>query len=133
MLVVEFLVNRGTLERCGDVWPRIHKRFVPQFFDWKFLELRAESLFQPNDNFFFEEVDDADEIVFATEGKLEGNGVGAEALANSADDVVEVRAHAVHLVNETNARDTILVGLPPDGFGLRLDAGDGVKNADCAV
>src|SRR5258707_14481163 len=57
----------------------------------------------------------------------------AETLANGADDVVKVRAHAVHLVDKANARDAILVGLAPDGFRLRLHAGDRVENADGAV
>src|SRR5258705_3136833 len=57
----------------------------------------------------------------------------AETLANGADDVVKVRAHAVHLVDEANARNAILVGLAPDGFRLRLHAGDRVENADRAV
>ena len=44
-------------------------------------------------------------------------------------DVIEVRAHAVHLVDETNARNAILVGLAPHRFRLRLHAGDGVEHA----
>src|SRR5258708_33921812 len=57
----------------------------------------------------------------------------AKTLANGADDVVKVRAHAVHLVDEADAGNAILVGLAPDGFGLGLHAGDGVENADGAV
>ena len=45
----------------------------------------------------------------------------------------EVRADAVHLVDEADARDAVLVGLAPDGLGLRLDAGDRVEHADGAV
>src|SRR5205814_6818671 len=75
----------------------------------------------------------ADEIIFATEGELEGDGMSTETLANGADDVVKIRAHAVHLVHETNARDAILVGLAPNGFRLRLHAGDRVKHANRAV
>ena len=49
------------------------------------------------------------------------------------DAAVEVRADAVHLVDEGDARDAVLVGLAPDGLGLRLDAGDGVEQRDRAV
>src|SRR5580698_8341648 len=66
-------------------------------------------------------------------GNCSGTGVSTEALANRADDVVEVRAHAVHLVDETDARDAILVSLAPYGFGLRLHAGDRVEHANRAV
>ena len=46
---------------------------------------------------------------------------------------LEVRADAVHLVDERDARDVVLVGLAPDGLGLRLDAGDRVEQRDRAV
>ena len=42
----------------------------------------------------------------------------AETLANGADDVIEVRAHAVHLVDEADARNAVLVGLAPNGFRI---------------
>ena len=47
--------------------------------------------------------------------------------------LLEVRADAVHLVDEADARHAVLVGLAPDGFRLRLDAGDGVEHGDGAV
>jgi hypothetical protein len=39
----------------------------------------------------------------------------------------------VHLVDEADARNVVLVGLTPDGLGLRLDAGDAVEHGDRAV
>ena len=54
-------------------------------------------------------------------------------MPNRAHDVIEVRAHAVHLVHEADARHAILVGLAPHRFRLRLHAGDGVKHANRAV
>ena len=45
----------------------------------------------------------------------------------------EVRADAVHLVDEGDAGDAVLVGLAPHGLRLRLDAADGAENADRAV
>ena len=47
--------------------------------------------------------------------------------------VEEVGAHAVHLVDEDDARDFVLVGLAPDGLGLRLHRGDRVEQRDQAV
>ena len=46
---------------------------------------------------------------------------------------VEIGADVVHLVDEADARHVVFVGLAPDGFGLRLDAGDGVEHGDRAV
>lgn len=59
--------------------------------------------------------------------------MSAEALANGPNDVVKIRAHAIHLVDETNARHAVLVRLTPDGLGLRLHASYGVKHAYRAV
>src|SRR5262249_27559194 len=133
VIVVELFVDRGAFQSGGNIRTRIDEGFVPQLFDFKNFILRAEGLFEPHDHVLFEEVDHSDEIIFATEGKLQGNGVGSEALANGADDVVKIRAHAVHLVDETDSRDAILVGLTPYGFRLRLHAGDRVEYADRAV
>jgi hypothetical protein len=40
---------------------------------------------------------------------------------------------AVELVDEADTRDAVLVGLTPNGLGLRLDAGDAVEHANRAV
>ena len=47
--------------------------------------------------------------------------------------MVEIRAHAVHFVDETDARDLIFVGLPPNGFRLRLHAGHGIEHRHRAI
>jgi hypothetical protein len=59
--------------------------------------------------------------------------VRAQAVEHRLDGALEVRADAVHLVDEGDARDVVLVGLAPDGLGLRLDAGDRVEQRDRAV
>src|SRR5579859_5187318 len=133
MLIVKLFIDCGALQGRSNVRPRFHKRFVPKLFHVKNFVLGSESFFEPNHDVLFQKIDYADEIIFATEGKLEGNGMSTEALANGADDVVKIGAHAVHLVYETNARDAILVGLTPNGFRLRLHAGDRVKHTNCAV
>src|SRR4029077_5364558 len=120
-------------ERGSDVRAGVDERFVPELFNFKNLVLRTQGLFQPDHYVLFQKIDDADEVVFAAERELQGDGMSTEALTNGADDVIEVRAHAVHLVDETDARDAIFVGLTPNGFRLRLHAGDGVEHADRAV
>jgi hypothetical protein len=49
------------------------------------------------------------------------------------DGEVEVRAELVHLVDEADAGDVVLVGLTPYGLGLRLDAFLAVEDGDGAV
>ena len=66
-------------------------------------------------------------------GQLDRQRVGAEALLDGAHGEVEVRADLVHLVDEADARDVVLVGLTPDLLGLRLDALLAVEDGDGAV
>src|SRR5690242_21943541 len=59
--------------------------------------------------------------------------MGSKTLSNGSDHMVEIGAHAVHLIYETNAWNTILVRLAPHRFGLRLHARDGIEHAHRAV
>src|SRR5215472_5208350 len=133
VIVVELLVDSGTLEGRRNVRAAGHKRGIPELGNFEDFKFGAEGFLEPNDDVFFQEIDATDEVVFATEGKLQGNGVSTEALADGADNVIEVRAHLVHLVDEGETRDAVLVGLAPHGFRLRLHAGNGVEDGDSAV
>jgi len=73
------------------------------------------------------------ELVFLTDGNLNGDGLGVEALADGVDGMLEIRTHLVDLVDEANSRDAVFVGLPPDFFRLRLHAVHRVKYRDGAV
>src|SRR5712675_1986916 len=133
VLFVEFLVNGRALERRGHIRAGVYESLVPKLFDFKYLKLRAQRLFEPNHDLLLEEIDDADEIVFAAQRELQRYRAGAEALLDGADDVIEVRAHAIHFVHKANARHAVLVRLAPHGFRLGLHAGNGVEHANRAV
>ena len=60
-------------------------------------------------------------------------GHAVETVLDHVDATEEVRADAVHLVDEADARHVVLVGLAPHRLGLGLDAGDGVEDRDRAV
>ena len=49
------------------------------------------------------------------------------------DGEVEVRAQLVHLVDEADARNVVLVSLAPHSLGLRLDAFLAVEHGNGAV
>jgi len=94
--------------------------------------LRAE-LVLPRQRAHLDQVDDAAEVLLLADRQLHRHRVGAEAVDHRLDGGEEVRAGAVHLVDERDARDLVAVGLAPDRLGLRLDARDGVEDGDRAV
>ncbi len=80
-----------------------------------------------------DEIDYASELVFLANGDLDRDGLGVEAFAEGIDGMLEIGTHLVNLVDETNARDTILISLTPDFFRLRLHAVNGVKHRYRAI
>ena len=85
------------------------------------------------DRLHLDEVDHADELVLGADRQLNRDRVGFELGDDLVEGALEVGADAVHLVDEADARHAVLVGLAPDGFRLRLDAGDRVEHGDRAV
>ena len=73
------------------------------------------------------------ELVFLADGKLNGDGLGTEALADGIDGMLEIGTHLVNLVDEANSRDAVLISLAPDFFRLRLHPVHRVKHRHRAV
>ena len=87
----------------------------------------------PDERAVGHEVDDAREVALLADRKLDRERVGSEPRPHGLDGAREVGAGAVHLVDVGDAGDAVLVGLAPDGLGLRLDARHGVEQRDRAV
>ena len=85
------------------------------------------------DGLHLDEIDDPGEVLLAPDRQMDRDGARAEPVAHRLHGGVEVRAGAVHLVDERDARDAVAVGLTPDRLGLRLHTGDGVEDGDRAV
>jgi hypothetical protein len=85
------------------------------------------------DGAFADEIHDANELIFRADGQLHGHGPGGQALANLVDHGLKIRARAIHLVDEGQARHVEVVGLVPHRFGLRLDARDAAEHHHRAV
>ncbi len=108
-------------------------RLLEQFRrDLDRLELLAEVVLVDH-GLHVDEVDDAGEVVLRADRDLERHRIGGEPVAHRLHGCEEVRAGAVHLVDERDARHLVLVRLPPDRLGLRLYTGDGVEDGDRAV
>src|SRR5690606_10113678 len=87
----------------------------------------------PHQSLLLDEVDDADEVVLGTDRQLDDQRLRLEAVDDGVDGEVEVRAELVHLVDEADARDVVLVRLAPHRLRLRLHALLAVEDGDGAV
>ncbi len=85
------------------------------------------------DRLHLDEVDHALEMIFRADRNLDRHRDALQAIADLPLHAEEVRADAVHLVDERNARHLVLVRLAPHGFGLRLHAADRVVHHARAV
>jgi hypothetical protein len=94
---------------------------------------RAHGLVVPQDGLHLDQIDDALEAGFCANGNLQRNRPRAQALANGLENVLEVRAVLVHLVHKADARNLVLVALPPHRLSLRLHAGNRIKQRHRAI
>ena len=91
--------------------------------------LGAHRLVVPHDGLHLDEIDDTLEIGLRADRNLQRHRARAQPLANGVENVLEIGAVLVHLVDEADTRNLVLVALPPHRFGLRLHAGDRVNSA----
>ena len=130
LLKQHFVVFDGPLDESGAVF-RHHVFHVLGDFD--FVEHGAVVLFFPSVRLIPQQVDHANELVFGTDGQLDGDGSGVKSLLDLVHYLKEIGACAVHLVDVADAGDVVLVGLMPHGFRLRLDTADGAEDGDGAI
>lgn len=93
----------------------------------------AQRFAVPDDRLHLDQVDHAGERRFRTDRNLQADGLAGDAVDDVLDAAIEIGADLVHLVDEHDTRDVVLVGLAPDGLGLGLNALVAVENADGAV
>ena len=95
--------------------------------------LALDGLAAPGQRPHLQQVDDADEIALGTDRDLQHQRGRTEPLDHHVDAAEEVRTGAVELVDEAHPRHVVLLGLPPDLLGLRLDTGDTVEHGNGTV
>lgn len=88
---------------------------------------------RPDLGVHLDQVDDAHEVVLGTDRELEHERLRTEAVDDRVDGEVEVRTELVHLVDEADTGDVVLVRLTPHGLGLGLDALLAVEDGDRTV
>ena len=87
----------------------------------------------PQDGAHFHQVDDAGEMLFSANGDHNRHRVSLQAVDHHLHHAEEVRAGAVHLVDEGQPRDMVFIRLAPDGLRLGLHPADGVIHHHRAV
>ena len=55
-------------------------------------------------------------------------GISPEFFAHFANSSIEISTCAIHLIDESNTRNAIFIGLAPNGFGLWLHTGNRTKH-----
>ena len=93
----------------------------------------AHGLVVPEDSLHRDKVNNALEGLFGADGYLDGAGICSEHILELAHYFEEVGARAVHLVDVTDTRNVVLVGLTPYRLGLGLYAADGAECGHSAV
>ena len=96
-------------------------------------DLRVDVVALPRDLFHRHKIDQSPEFILGSDGKLNRHRIRAQFLAQARDREVEVGPYAIHLVDEGDTGDAVLIGLAPDRFGLGLDTGHGAEHRHSAV
>src|SRR5208282_5880406 len=97
------------------------------------VELGAQGFFAPPDRPQANQIQHTNKIAFDPDRELQHQRLGSEAISNHRYAAREIRADAIHLVDKTDPRHAVLVGLAPHGFRLRLNAGDRIEHRDRPV
>jgi hypothetical protein len=93
----------------------------------------AQSLVAPQNRTHLDQIYDAFELVLGAYGQLNRYRAAFQTADDRFERVVEVRSHAIHLVDEADAGNIVLIGLPPNRFGLRLHSGHCVEHRHRAI
>src|SRR5690606_16948877 len=79
------------------------------------------------------QVNDTDEFMLGADRQLHDQWLSTKALDDGFHGEVEVCTHLVHLVDEADAWNVVLVSLAPYGLGLRLNAFLAIKYCNGAI
>ena len=80
-----------------------------------------------------DEIDDALEVLFGSDGELDGDDVAAEGGGERLHDALEVGALAVHAGADDDAGQVEFFGKVPDLLGDDLDAGDRIDDDERGI
>ena len=136
LLAAEELLHESVVALCGN----LNELAAPLLClllqvcgDILVLEGNALILVAPDNGLHLDEVYDALEGILSSYRDLQGNRMAVEALLDLLNNAEEVRSGTIHLVDERDAGNVVLVGLAPYSLGLRLNSADRAVNHYGAV
>ena len=125
-----FVLFHSHLDQVGMKFPGFLKKADRNVY---FVEFRAKLFVVPDKRPHRHEIDDTAEVRLGADRPSDDQGPGAQTVDHHLHAARKVGAHAVHLVDEADARNLVLVGLAPNGFRLRLHARHRVEHGDGTV
>src|SRR5699024_3278068 len=87
----------------------------------------------PHQSLHLQQADNTLEVVLSADRQLHDQRLRTETVNDGLHGVVKVRTQLVHLVDEADARDVVLIRLAPDLLRLRLNAFLRAEDSDSAV
>ncbi len=93
----------------------------------------ARGVAYPLERTHIDQIHDPGERIFESHGDLGKNGMRLDAVPNLLHATPWICAQTIALVDKCDARDAVLVGLAPHGFGLRFDPANRTKHGHRAV
>ena len=79
------------------------------------------------------QIDYATEIRFGADRELDGHCIALKSVMHHIENMIEVRAHDIHLVDVYHTGNMVVIGLSPNCLGLRLNAALGTQYGHAAV
>ena len=136
LLAAEELLHEGVIALCSslnELAAPLLSLLLQVCRDIIVLEGNALILVAPDNGLHLDEVYDALEGILSSYRDLQRYGMSVEAGLDLLNDAEEVCSGTVHLVDERDARNIVLIGLAPYSLGLRLNSADRAVNHYGAV
>src|SRR6185312_787973 len=95
--------------------------------------LRTHRLVVPQNGLHRDKVNDTGKLGFRTNLNIDGNRTRPKAFDDGRSCIDSVRAGPIHLVDEADTGNLVLISLAPHCFRLRLHTGNRVKAGDRAI
>ncbi len=95
--------------------------------------LRTHRLIVPVNRLHGDEIDDAKKFGFGTDLNIDRNSARTQTINDGRGRIDSIRTGLVHLIDEANAGNLVLVSLTPDSLRLRLNAGDRIEAGNRTV